>query len=64
MELLEWIQRRTVKIMRKLEQLSYEERLRELGLLSLEKGRLWGDLTVALQYLKRTHKQEGNFYTV
>jgi len=50
--------------MRKLEQLSYEGRLRELGLLSLEKGRLWGDLTVALQYLKRTHKQEGNFYTV
>ena len=55
MELLEWVQRRATG----LQHLCYADRLRELGLFSLEKRWVWGDI-VAFQYLKGTYKQEGD----
>ena len=60
MDLLDDVQKRATETTQGMEHLSYEDRLREPGLFSLEKTRPWGDLKEAFQYLKGGDKKEGN----
>ena len=57
---MEPIQTKATEMIQGMEYLPCEDGLRELGLFSLEKRRLWGYLREMFQYLKSGYEKEGD----
>ena len=64
MDLLECVQRRATKMIQGIEHLSYEDRLKELGLFRLERRRLQDEPSTAFQDLKGVFKKKGDRQTL
>ena len=58
-ELFEWVQRQVMKMIRGLEHLPCQDRLRELGFFIPKERKLWGDLIAAFQFLKGSYRKAG-----
>ena len=61
---LEHVQRRVTRMVEELESMTYGERLRELGMCSLQQRRARGDRIAVFNYVKGNHVEEGaNLFT-
>lgn len=56
---MEQVQRKANKMIREMKYLSYEERLKQFRLFSLERRRPQGNLIAVFQYLRRCYKKGG-----